>query len=265
MASKHLRNAGIDPERVLASALQAALGEDEPPTKRRHPGRVLAAGAAVAAAAAVGQKRMPRLVKVPLRMGLHRLEHKLGDAIHVDDLTGRVDDLAGSVRDRLAGHDGQPPDDELDDEPRDEEDLDEEDEVDDEPRDDGDEDEDADDEPGDDGGDEPEDDDGPRGGSDDAEPDEDESDEEDDEAASADDEPADEQEPDDEEGEEDEQIAARGLRIDDPDDSPDLFQALLAPRPRPEVMRRAAREFDPASRPPKPDRPKSRKSNSARA
>ncbi|MEA2147712.1 MAG: hypothetical protein QOG59_3299, partial [Solirubrobacteraceae bacterium] len=114
MASKRFRDAmGIDPDRIVSSALQAALGETQPRGQKHHPGRVLAAGAALAAAAAVGQKRMPRKAKVPLRMGLH----KLGT---------RVDGVADALRDRVAGYEDEPVDDDYyDDEPE---------EFDDEPR-----------------------------------------------------------------------------------------------------------------------------------
>ena len=98
MASKRFRDAiGIDPERIVSSALQAALGETQPHGQKHHPGRVLAAGAALAAAAAVGQKRMPRMAKVPLRMGLH----KLADM-------ARVDEFTDALRDRLTGYDDEP-------------------------------------------------------------------------------------------------------------------------------------------------------------
>jgi hypothetical protein len=291
MASKRFRETvGIDPDRVVSAAIEAALGDAQPRRKQRHPGRVLAAGAAVAAAAAVGQRRMPRLVKVPMRMGLNKLGGKLGDMAHVDDLTG-------ALRDRLAGREQEPDDlyddEELDDEQLDDEELDDEElddeELDDEPRDvaddqldDEDEDEGFDDDDGFD--DEPEDDDGPRGEGDEEEPDaespEDEPDDEvddgpederpddeelDDEPAEDDedlleDEPSDTEDDEDDEEIDDDQVAARGLdlgvgrspRRRGQDSSPDLFEALRTPQRRAPVMRSRTRRIDPATRPPVP-------------
>jgi hypothetical protein len=289
MASKRFRDAiGIDPDRIVAAAVDAAMGETRSRGKRHHPGRVLAAGAAVAAAAAVGQRRMPRMAKAPLRMGLH----KLGDMAHVDE-------LADALRDRLAGHQDEPDDDyydeeELDDEDYDDEDYDEEEsdeeesdddeEFDDEPRDEADDEADDEDDEGfddeDDEGfdDEPEDDDGPRGEGDEEEPEDDS-----DEAGPEDDEPEDleaeeddedlepeeddedlEPEEDDEDlesDEDDEQIAARSLDLGVSSDAregrardrvPDLFAALRTPHRRPPVMRRGSLRVDPATRPPEP-------------
>jgi hypothetical protein len=286
MASKRFRDAvGIDPDRVVSAAVDAALGESQSRPKKHHPGRVLAAGAALAAAAAVGQRRMPRLAKVPLRMGLH----KLGDMAHVDD-------LADAVRDRLTGHRDEPDDDYVDEE--EEFDDDEEEEFDDEPRDEGedlpeDEDDDfdedgeddEDDEDDDEGfDDEPEDDGGPRGEGDELDEDEDEEPEddeplaedeepEDDEPLAEDEEPVDEDpeaadedeededlEPEDED--EDEDIAARSVKLGLSAGSngprvrgrvPDLFEALRTPHRRAPVMRHDALRVDPATRPPKPD------------
>jgi hypothetical protein len=286
MASKRLRDAvGIDPDRVVSAAVNAVLGDTPAHQKKHHPGRVLAAGAALAAAAAVGQRRMPRLAKEPLRMGLH----KLGDMTHVDE-------LADALRDRLVGHDDEPEDDYYDDEDLDGEDLDEEEEFDDEPRDEAedlpeDEDEDGDegfDDEDDEGfDDEPEDDDGPRGEGDeepeDEEPEEDLEDEPDD-AQPEDEEPEDEEPEDDEDLEDeedlepeddeelepeddDEQIAARSVDLGVPHDTngrrgrdrvPDLFAALRTPHRRPPVMRRGSLRVDPASRPPQPDESRSR-------
>ncbi len=286
MASKRFRDAvGIDPDRIVSAAVDAALGENRSRGKRHHPGRVLAAGAAVAAAAAVGQRRLPRLAKVPLRMGLH----KLGDMAHVDE-------LADAVRDRLMGHEDEPDDEEyyddeedLDDEDFDDEDFDDEEEFEDEPRDEADDDPDDEDEGFDDEDDEgfdddPEDGDGPRGegdeepeefedDSDDPGP-EDEAPEDDDEDLEADEEdfePEDDEdlEPEDEEDEEDvepeeddEQIAARTLELGlarnahgrrARDRAPDLFEALRTPHRRAPVMRRGSLRVDPATRPPEPD------------
>jgi hypothetical protein len=262
MASKRFRDAlGVDPDRVISAAVDAALGDTQARSrKKHHPGRVLAAGAAVAAAAAVGQRRMPRVAKVPLRMGLH----KLGDMTHVDE-------LADALRDRLAGHFDEPEDDGYydDEEVADDEEYDDDEEFEDEPRDEAD-DEDF-DEDDDDFDDEPEDEDGPRGEGDEVDDEELEDDEpedevddlpdeepEDDEAE--DDEPADEE--DDDVDEDDEQIAARsldlGVRSTDTRDSgrarvPDLFAALRTPQRRAPVMRRGSLRVDPATRPPQPD------------
>jgi hypothetical protein len=277
MASKRFRDAvGINPDRVVAAALDAALGDTQSRSKKHHPGRALAAGAALAAAAAVGQKRMPRLAKVPLRMGLH----KLGDMTHVDE-------LADALRDRLVGHDDEPEsDDYVDDELEEEgfEDDEEGFEDDEEGFDDGDEGFDDEDEGFDD---EPEDDDGPRGEGDEADEDEPEDDEPDEDPdAAVEDEPDDEleDEPDDggelepdeeddaepeeededdaEPDEEDEQIAARSVDLGVTGEGtgrrahrrvPDLFEALRTPHRRPPVMRRASHDIDPARRPPEPD------------
>jgi len=279
MASKRFRDAvGIDPDRVVAAALDAALGETPSRDKKKHhPGRILVAGAAVAAAAAVGQRRMPKLAKVPLRMGLH----KLGDMAHVGD-------LADAVRDRLSGHEEPPEEDDYyDEEFDDEEDLEDED-FDDEPRDESDEppdDEDLDDEDEDDEDfdDEPEDDDGPRGEGDEVEeePEDEEPDEEEPEAVEDDEdlepeddedlepeddedlEPEDDEDLEPEEGEdEDEEIAARSLDLGLPAESsdrrtrghvPDLFEALRTPHRRAPVIRRGSLRVDPATRPPQPD------------
>jgi hypothetical protein len=269
MASKRFRDAvGIDPDRVVSAAVDAALGESQSRPKKHHPGRVLAAGAALAAAAAVGQRRMPRLAKVPLRMGLH----KLGDMAHVDD-------LADAVRDRLTGHRDEPDDDYVDEE--EEFDDDQEEEFDDEPRDEGEdlpEDEDDEDDEDDEGfDDEPEDDRGPRGEGDELDEDEEPEDEEpeDEEPLAEDEEPVDEEseaadedeededlEPEDEDEDEDEDIAARSVKLGLSAGSngprvrgrvPDLFEALRTPHRRAPVMRHDALRVDPATRPPKPD------------
>jgi len=263
MASKRLRDAvGIDPDRVVSAALEAALGELEQPHKKRHPGRVLAAGAALAAAAAVGQRRLPRMAKLPLRMGLHKLE----DLAHVDELADALHDRADALRDRLAayGDDAGDADDEeeFDDEPDD--DLPE--DAEDEDFDDEDED-DLDDEDGDDFDDGPEDDDGPRDEGDGEEP------EPEDEEEELEDEPEDEPEdeeledvddedlPPEEEEEDDEEVAARGIDLgvssrrdagSARDRVPDLFEALRSRPRRAPVMRRGSRGVDPASRPPEP-------------
>ena len=272
MAAKRFRDAvGIDPDRVLSAAIDAALREPQSRDKKHHPGRFVAAGAAVAAAAAVGQRRMPRLAKVPLRMGLH----KLGDMAHVDE-------LADAVRDRLAGHEKEPDDYYDDEEPGDEEldgdeyvDEDESrprDEAEDRP-DDEDEDEGFDDE--DDGGfeDDPEDGDGPRGEGDEEEPARDEGDEEDLEAGSEEEPPEDEEDlasEDDEASEsedDDDQIAARSLDLGvrgegdghrPRDRVPELFEALRQPARHASVMRRELLRVDPANRPPEPDQPRPR-------
>jgi hypothetical protein len=269
MASKRFRDAvGIDPDRVVSAAVDAALGESQSRPKKHHPGRVLAAGAALAAAAAVGQRRMPRLAKVPLRMGLH----KLGDMAHVDD-------LADAVRDRLTGHRDEPDDDYVDEE--EEFDDDEEEEFDDEPRDEGedlpgDEDDDFDEDDDEGFDDEPEDDGGPRGEGDELDEDEEPEDEEpeDDQPLAEDEEPVDEEpeaadeDEEDEEDEdlepedEDEEIAARSVKLGLSAGSngqrvrgrvPDLFEALRTPHRRAPVMRHDALRVDPATRPPKPD------------
>jgi hypothetical protein len=267
MGSKRIRDAvGIDPDRVVSAAIDAALG-DTHARRKHHPGRVLAAGAALAAAAAVGQKRLPRMAAMPLRMGLH----KLGDMAHVDE-------LADALHDRLARHDDAEEDDgyyddeeefedgeDSDGEPRDDaEPEDEDDEFDDEP-----EEEDEDDEGFDD---EPEDDDGPRGEGDALDDDSEDGDEteEDGDAEPDDEEPEEEPEVLEDDGSEqdlepeheDEDIAARsvdlgvdreGERSRRRDRAPDLFQALSTPHRRPPVMRRGSRRLDPAARPPEPD------------
>jgi hypothetical protein len=274
MASKRFRDAvGIDPDRVVAAAVDAAMGDTRSRGKRHHPGRVLAAGAAVAAVAAVGQRRMPRLARVPLRMGLR----KLGDMTHVDE-------LADALRDRLAGHEDEPNDDDyydeedLDDEDYDDEESDDDEEFDDEPRDEADDDDDGDegfDDEDDEGfDDEPEDGDGPRGAGDEEEPGDDEPEDDSDEAGAEDEEPEDlEAEEDDEDlepeeddeglesDEDDEEIAARSLDLGASsganrhrarDRVPDLFAALRTPHRRPPVMRRGSLRVDPATRPPEP-------------
>ena len=84
----------IDINRVAAAAIEAALREERP---RRHrvPGiRAIAAGAALATAARVGQKHLPRLTE--LRLVEHGLT-KLGDVPSLRDVTD-------SVRERLADH-----------------------------------------------------------------------------------------------------------------------------------------------------------------
>jgi hypothetical protein len=246
MASKkRFRDAvGIDPDRVVAAAVDAALGEAPSPRKRRHPGRVLAAGAALAAAAAVGQRRMPRLAKVPLRMGLH----KLGDMTHVDE-------LADALRDRLAGHDDAP-DDAYDDEHYDE-----------------DEDEGFDDEDDQGSDDEPEDGGGPRGEGEEIDDEEEPEDgpEDDAEAAPEDEQPEPEEEDeepeegDEESEEDDEEIAAHSLDLgvssgndESRGPAPDLFEALRTPRRRVSPVRRALLRGSPAARPPEPDERRSR-------
>ena len=303
MASKRFRDAiGIDPDRIVAAAVDAAMGETRSRGKRHHPGRVLVAGAAVAAAAAVGQRRMPRMAKVPLRMGLH----KLGDMAHVDE-------LADALRDRLAGHQDEPDDDDyydeedVDDEDYDDEEEfdDDEEEFDDEPRDEADDDDEGFDDEDDEGfDDEPEDGDGPRGEGDEEEPDDDQPEDDADEEESEDEEPEDleaeeddedlepedddedlESDEDDEEfesDEDDEQIAARSLDLGVSSDAnggrardrvPDLFAALRTPHRRPPVMRRGSLRVDPATRPPEPGesharderRNRSRKSKSTAA
>jgi hypothetical protein len=274
MASKRFRDAvGIDPDRVVAAAVDAAMGDTRSRGKRHHPGRVLAAGAAVAAVAAVGQRRMPRLARVPLRMGLR----KLGDMTHVDE-------LADALRDRLAGHEDEPNDDDyydeedLDDEDYDDEESDDDEEFDDEPRDEADDDDDGDegfDDEDDEGfDDEPEDGDGPRGAGDEEEPGDDDPEDDTDEAGAEDEEPEDleaeendedlEPEEDDEgleSDEDDEEIAARSLDLGASsganrhrarDRVPDLFAALRTPHRRPPVMRRGSLGVDPATRPPEP-------------
>jgi hypothetical protein len=255
MASKkRFRDAvGIDPDRVVTAAVDAALGEAPSRRKRHHPGRVLAAGAAFAAAAAVGQRRLPRLAKVPLRMGLH----KLGDMTHVDE-------LADALRDRLAGHDDEP-DDAYDDEYYDDEDegFDDEDDEgsDDEPEDgDGprgegeevDDEEEPDDEPEEEPDDEPEDDAEPEPEAEEPEPEEE-------------DEEPEEGEADDDAEEDDEEIAAHSLDLgvsSGNDESrrpaPDLFEALRTPRRRVSPVRRALLRGSPAARPPEPDERRSR-------
>jgi hypothetical protein len=257
MASKRFRDAiGIDPDRVVVAAVDAALGESAPRRKKHHPGRVLAAGAAVAAAAAVGQRRMPRLAKVPLRMGLH----KLGDLAHVDD-------LADAVRDRLSGHREEPDDDYVDE--AGDEDFDDED------------DEGFDDEDDEGFDDEPEDDGGPRGEGDELDDDELDDEEPDDEEDAADEPVAEDEEPVDEEPEpveddddlepededEDEDIAAHSVKLGLPVESnghrvrgpvPDLLEALRTPHRRAPVMRHDALRVDPATRPPKPDESRAR-------
>ena len=290
MASKRFRDAvGIDPDRVVSAAVDAALGSGQSrgKTKKHHPGRVLAAGAAVAAAAAVGQRRMPRLVKAPLKMGMHKIGHKLGDMAHVDG-------LADAVRNRLVGHDDEPEDEYYDDEEFDDEEFEDEGDFDDE--------DDLDDEDDEGFDDEPEDD-GPRGEGDDEEPDDEEPDDEDSEDEDSEDEEPDDEEPDDEEPEDEEpedeepededdepieddepeeegeRIAARSLELGIPDESkghrgrghvPDLFEALLTP-PRAPVMRRKLLRVDPATRPPEPDesesreRPRNRKRGSSKS
>jgi hypothetical protein len=281
MASKRLRDAvGIDPDRVVSAALEAALGELEQPHKKRHPGRVLAAGAALAAAAAVGQRRLPRMAKLPLRMGLHKLE----DMAHVDVLADALHDRADALRDRLAtyGEDADADDEEgFDDEPEDDlpedaegEDFDDEDE------------DDLDDEGGDDFDDGPEDDDGPRDEGDGEEPepeddeefedepeDEEEFEDEPEDEEELEDEPEDEPEdeelgdvddedlPPEEDDEDDEKVAARGLDLGVSSRrdagsargrAPDLFEALRSRPRRAPVGRRGSRRVDPASRPPEP-------------
>ena len=281
MASKRFRHAvGIDPERILSAAVDAALGETEPPRKRHHPGRVLATGAALAAAAAVGQRRVPRLAKMPLRMGLH----KLGDMAHVDE-------LADALRERLVPNDEEPDDGHFDDDEElagdgfddDEEeligdDLDDE-EFDDEPRDESDdspEDDDFDDEDDEGFDDEPEDDDGPRDSGDEVEDEEELEDDEDLEAEpnaeASEEEPEavedDDEDPGSEEDDEgvedgDEEIAARGLELGASSESngrrtrdraPDLVGSLRTRGRRAPVMRRDSVSVDPATRPPEPDR-----------
>ena len=283
MASKRFRDAvGIDPDRVISAAVDAALGDSQPrdTKKKHHPGRVLAAGAAVAAAAAVGQRRMPRLVKLPLKMGLH----KLGNMTHLDDLTGAVRDRADAVRDRLVGDDVEPEDEYYDDE-----DFDDEEEFDDEPQDEvedlpEDEDEDFDDEDDEDFDDDEPEDGGPRGEGDEEEPEPVEDEEEEPEALEDDEELEPEDDEELEPEDDDEEIAARsldlGLTAESSDRrvrgrAPDLFEALRTPHRRAPVMRRGSLRLDPATRPPEPDegrtsdRPKSRskksKSKAARA
>jgi hypothetical protein len=279
MASKRVRDVvGIDPDRVVSAALEAALGEPHSRGKRHHPGRVLAASAALAAAAAVGQRRMPRLAKAPLRMGLH----KLGDMTHVDE-------LADALRDRLVGREDEPDDDEYsDDEDLDDEDYDEQEEFDDEPR--GNAEDDSDDEDGDEGfddeddegfDDEPEDDDGPRDEGDEVDDEEFDDEPEDDVEGNSDEEEPEETEPeaaDDDENlepeDDDEQIAARSLELGVPsgpngrrahDRVPDLFEALRTPHRRAPVMRRGSRRVDPATRPPTPDESRPRRERRGRS
>jgi hypothetical protein len=282
MASKRFRDAvGVDPDRVVSAALNAALGENQSRGKRHHPGRVLAAGAALTAVAAVGQRRMPRLAKVPLRMGLR----KLGDMAHVDE-------LADAVRDRLAGREGEPDDDYYDEEDLDDEDYDD----DEEPRDELEDQPDDEDDEGFDDEDDEDFDDGPEGGGGPR----DEGDEVDDEEF--DDEPedvaegeSDEDEPEgedpdaveddedldpEEDGEDvdpeadDEQIAARSLDLGVSSDTngrrsrdrvPELFEALRTPHRRAPVMRRDSRRVDPATRPPEPDESRPRRDRGRRS
>jgi hypothetical protein len=230
MAGKRIRDAvGIDPDRVAAAAIDAALGRTQQPRKH-HPVRVAAAGAALAAAAAVGQKHLPRFAKLPMKLGLE----KLGDMANVDE-------FADALRERFTGHgtasrDGDDNDDYEDEDYENEE-------FDDGPT--GESDEDFDDEPPDEADDESE------------------SDEEDEEPEPEEDE---EREPEgDEESEPDEadeDIAARSaeLGIDSErngvrsaDRTPDLFRALRQPHRRPPVMRQRSRRLDPAAHPPEPE------------
>lgn len=302
MSSKRLRDGvGIDPNRIVSAAVDAALGQSEPSKKKHHPGRMLAAGAAVAAAATVGQRRMPALAKAPLRVAAH----KLGNAMHVDDLVGAVQDRMGRDRqpddyddedlDRVDPDSDEFDDEDLDDEePEDlendedsEEPLDEADDLDDE-----DEDEGFDDEDDQGFDDEPEDGDGPEGEGDADEPDEeyDDDPEAESEHAPVEEEPLEDDEPEDEapfedeeqledeedaeDGEEDdEQVAARGLDlgvVSEPrrtrprDQAPDLFAALRTPRRRAPLMGRGALRVDPATRPPEPERSRGKQNGDRR-
>jgi hypothetical protein len=231
----------IDINRVAAAAIEAALREEHS-RRRRVPGiRVIAAGAALATAARVGQKHLPRLTE--LRLVEHGLA-KLGDVPSLRDVTD-------SVRERLADHglidhDDEDLDDSAyeadeDDPGADEQPVGEaeggergegdapppEDEDEDEGEQDEDEEDDGwDDEPGDEPPDE--DDERPRAqGSDDDEGDWDEG---------ADDEPR---------GEDD-----RPPRLGT--ETPDLVDVLSSRGSRPPVMEAAAGQIDPAARPPKP-------------
>ena len=275
MASKRFRDAvGIDPDRVVSAALNAALGETHSRGKRHHPGRVLAAGAALTAAAAVGQRRMPRLAKVPLRMGLR----KLGGMAHVDE-------LADSLRDRLVGREDEPDDDYYDDEDLDDEDYDDDedeephDEAEDQPDDEGD--EGFDDEDDENFDDEPEDGDGPRGEGDEVDDEELDDEPEDDVEGESDETEPEDEDPDvveDDEDlepeEDDEQIAARSLDLGVSSEGngrrrrgrvPDLVEALRTPHRRAPVMGRESGRLDPASRPPEPDETRPRRERRRRS
>jgi hypothetical protein len=122
---------GLDFNRVAASAIDAAFGEEKKP-REHHPLLATAVGAAaVVGAARVGQKHLPRLAKVPLKAG----RHKLGSAASLDQVTHALRERWESVRPEADDEDDYGYDeDEFEDEPEDEDEFedDAEDEVEDE-------------------------------------------------------------------------------------------------------------------------------------
>jgi hypothetical protein len=247
-AGKRIRDAvSIDLNRVAETAIETALGEARP---RKHRGvRVIAAGAALATAAAVGQKHLPRIVEFPIKRGLH----KLGDAASLDGFTD-------ALRERFADNGGERADEDYDeyDEPTDEADDEPTDEADNEPTDE------ADDEPEEeDGGDwdDESDDDEPRDEGDAAENDADEGDADEDDVADddeveGDDEPVEDDADSEDDEDEEPALPLRNEADGDGDGSahaPDLVAALSEPRRRPPALRRgSSTQLDPATKPPKP-------------
>ena len=99
MASKHrIRDAvGIDLTRVAAAAFEAAVTPQEIPQpekkkKKHHPVRMIIAGGTLVAAARAGQKHMPQIAKVPMKMGLDKLE----DVASMDRFTDALRERFGS-------------------------------------------------------------------------------------------------------------------------------------------------------------------------
>src|SRR5438270_4131549 len=139
----------VDLERIAASAIEAAMS-DSSRSRKHHPVRAIATGAALATAAGVGYKRLPRVVRWPIKRGVH----KLGDAANLDGFTDAVRDRFADLRhgepdepedynDGGYDDDDEPQDEydepesegeeDFDDEEEDEDELEDEDDVDEEP------------------------------------------------------------------------------------------------------------------------------------
>ena len=119
MASKHrIRDAvGIDLTRVAAAAFEAAVTpqeivQPEKKKKKHHPVRMIIVGGTLVAAARAGQKHMPKMAKVPMKMGLDKLE----DVASMDRFTDALRERFGSENRHDESQDLEPQDEYEDDE-----------------------------------------------------------------------------------------------------------------------------------------------------
>jgi hypothetical protein len=104
---------GIDLTRVAAAALEAAITPQEilepekNKKKKHHPVRMIIVGGTLVAVARAGQKHMPKMAKVPMKMGLDKLE----DMASMDRFTDALRERFGSEHRPDESQDLEPQDD----------------------------------------------------------------------------------------------------------------------------------------------------------